>query len=90
MDKTVDKSVAITRIREIENSNFHETISFGGGYHDIRMLNVNAVGSVIINTTNGLKSKLSHHEIISTNDTDGVAKILSERVLSRKTTTVLG
>ncbi|PKH68000.1 hypothetical protein CXF59_05890 [Flavobacterium sp. ALD4] len=90
MGKTIDKSVAITGVREIENSNFHETISFGEGYHDETMLNVTAVGSVIINVTNGLKSKLSHHEIILTNDADGVAKILLERVLNCKTTTVLG
>jgi hydroxymethylpyrimidine pyrophosphatase-like HAD family hydrolase len=54
------------------------------------MLNVTAVGSVIINATNCLKSKLSHHEIISTNDADGVAKTVSEKVLNCKTTTVLG
>jgi hydroxymethylpyrimidine pyrophosphatase-like HAD family hydrolase len=54
------------------------------------MMNATAVGSVIINAINCLKSKLSHHEIISTNDADGVAKILLERVLNCKTTTVLG
>jgi hypothetical protein len=88
MDKSVDKSVAIARILEIENSNFHETISFGDGYNDERMLNATAVGLVMGNAPDSLKSKLSHLEIIGTNDADGVAKFLLERVLNRKTTTV--
>jgi hypothetical protein len=88
MDKSVDKSLAIARILEIENSNFHETISFGDGYNDERMLNATAVGLVMGNAPDSLKSKLSHLEIIGTNDADGVAKFLLERVLNRKTTTV--
>jgi hydroxymethylpyrimidine pyrophosphatase-like HAD family hydrolase len=90
MNKTIHKSVAIARILEIENSNFHEIISFCYNYNDERMLNVTAIGLVMRNALNNLKSKLFHHEIISTNDADGVAKLLSERVLNRKTTTVLG
>jgi hydroxymethylpyrimidine pyrophosphatase-like HAD family hydrolase len=88
MDKTVDKSVAIAGILEIENLNFHETISFGDGYNDERMLNATAVGLVMGNAPNSLKSKLSHLEVISINDADGVAKFLSERVLNCETTTI--
>jgi hypothetical protein len=88
MDKTVDKSVAIAKILEIESLNFHQTISFGDGYNDERMLNATAVGLVMENAPNSLKSKLSHLEVIATNDADAVAKFLSERVLNSKKTTI--
>jgi hypothetical protein len=52
------------------------------------MLNATAVGLVMENAPNSLKSKLSHLEVIATNDADAVAKFLSERVLNSKKTTI--
>jgi hydroxymethylpyrimidine pyrophosphatase-like HAD family hydrolase len=57
---------------------------FGDGYNDEKMLIAAGLGLVMANLK--FKSKLSHLEVISTNDDDGVAKLLSDRVLNRKTT----
>ncbi|MEZ7499774.1 Cof-type HAD-IIB family hydrolase [Flavobacterium sp. Arc3] len=83
MDKTVDKSVAIAKILEIENLDFHETISFGDGYNDENMLNATAKGLLMGNAPDSLKSKLSHLEVISANYDNGVATYLSEKLLKR-------
>lgn len=81
MDKTVDKSVAIAKVLEIENFNFQQTISFGDGYNDEKMLNATAFGLVMGNAPDSLKNKLSHLEVILTNDADGVAKFITEKLL---------
>jgi hydroxymethylpyrimidine pyrophosphatase-like HAD family hydrolase len=86
-DKTVDKSVAVARILKIENFNFDKIIFFGDGYNDEKMLIAAGLGLVIANAPESLKSKLSHLEVISTNDDDGLVKFLSKRVLNRKTST---
>jgi hydroxymethylpyrimidine pyrophosphatase-like HAD family hydrolase len=86
-DKTVDKSVAVARILKIENFNFDKIIFFGNGYNDEKMLIAAGLGLVMANAPESLKSKLSHLEVISTNDDDGLVKFLSKRVLNRKTST---
>jgi len=81
MDKTVDKSVAIAKILEIESLSFHQTISFGDGYNDENMLNATAKGLLMGNAPDSLKNKLSHLEVIATNYDNGVATYLSEKLL---------
>jgi len=81
MDKTVDKSVAIAKILEIENLSFQETISFGDGYNDEKMLNATAKGLLMGNAPDSLKSKLAHLEVIATNYDNGVATYLFEKLL---------
>jgi hydroxymethylpyrimidine pyrophosphatase-like HAD family hydrolase len=49
------------------------------------MLIAAGLGLVMANAPESLKAS-SHLEVISTNDDDGVAKLLSDRVLNRKTT----
>lgn len=81
MDKSIDKSVAIAKILEIENFNFEQTISFGDGYNDEKMLNASAKGLLMGNAPDSLKSKLSNLEVIGTNAENGVATYLSEKLL---------
>ncbi len=82
MDKSVDKSVAILKILEKENFTFEQTISFGDGFNDERMLEANGIGVIMENAVETLKVKLSHLEIISSNDMDGVATYLHEKIVS--------
>ena len=86
MDKSVDKSVAIAKILEIEQSGFHKAISFGDGYNDEEMLKSTAKGFVMSNAPQSLKDKLSHLEVIKPNNEDGVAKYLSNNYLKNKNT----
>jgi Cof subfamily protein (haloacid dehalogenase superfamily) len=84
MDKTVDKSFAIAKILEKENLTFQETICFGDGFNDEKML-LSAQKSLIMgNAPENLKTKLSHLEIIKPNHEDGVAKYIAERILKEK------
>ena len=77
MDKSVDKSVAISRILEKEGFTFDETISFGDGFNDEKMLDTAGIGLIMGNAPDNLKSKLPHLEVISSNNEDGVAKYLA-------------
>lgn len=81
MDKSVDKSVAIAKILEKESFDFHQAISFGDGFNDEKMLLKTGKGLVMGNAPDSLKTKLSHLEVISTNDNDGVAKHLYQELL---------
>jgi Cof subfamily protein (haloacid dehalogenase superfamily) len=76
MDKSVDKSIAIAKILEIQNFDFRHTISFGDGFNDETMLKTAGKGLVMGNAPDTLKNKLSHLEIIEPNHLDGVAKYL--------------
>lgn len=82
MDKSVDKSVAILKILEKENFTFDESISFGDGFNDERMLNASGIGLIMENAVEALKNKLPHLEVITSNENNGVAKYLSEMLLS--------
>ncbi len=81
MHKSVDKSVAIAKILDLENFTFQEAISFGDGFNDEIMLTTTAKGLIMGNAPKGLKAKLPHLEVILNNDEDGVAKYISEKVL---------
>jgi Cof subfamily protein (haloacid dehalogenase superfamily) len=77
MDKSVDKSTAIAKILEREGYSFEESISFGDGFNDERMLDAAGIGLIMGNAPENLKSKLPHLEVISTNNEDGVARYLA-------------
>jgi len=81
MDKSVDKSVAIAKILEIENLDFEQSISFGDGYNDEKMLRATAKGLLMGNSPESLKNKLFNIEVIAMNYDDGVAKYLYEKLL---------
>jgi len=83
MDKSVDKSVAIGKILEMKGFTFEEAISFGDGFNDEKMLNATGIGLIMENAPDSLKNKLPHLEIISSNDTDGVAKYLSQKMIKK-------
>ena len=82
MDKSVDKSTAIAKILELENFIFEETISFGDGFNDEKMLKSTGKALIMGNAPQSLRDTLPHLEIITTNDNDGVAKYLSEQFLN--------
>ena len=82
MDKSVDKSVAIAKILELENFVFQQALSFGDGYNDENMLNSSGKGVVMGNAPDSLKNKLSHLEVIMTNDNEGVAKYIAQLLLN--------
>lgn len=82
MDISVDKSVAIGKILEIEGYNFDQAISFGDGYNDERMLTATRKGLLMGNAPDSLKYKLAQLEVIQTNGDDGVARYLVENLLN--------
>ena len=82
MDKSVDKSVAIAKILELENFIFEETISFGDGFNDEKMLKSTGKALIMGNAPQSLRDTLPHLETILSNDNDGVAKYLSEFILN--------
>lgn len=82
MDKSVDKSVAILKILEKEQFTFQQAMAFGDGFNDEKMLNATARGLIMENAPEGFKSKLSHLEVILSNEKDGVAHYLSKMLLS--------
>ncbi len=82
MDISVDKSVAILKILEKKNLTFDESISFGDGFNDEKMLAAAGKSLIMENAVESLKNKLSHIEVIATNDDDGVAKYLTKMLLS--------
>jgi Cof subfamily protein (haloacid dehalogenase superfamily) len=81
MDKSVDKSVAIAKILQIEDFTFKQTISFGDGYNDELMLLSTAKALLMGNAPESLKNKLSHLEVISSNAENGVALYLKENFI---------
>jgi Cof subfamily protein (haloacid dehalogenase superfamily) len=84
MDKSVDKSFAISKILERENRTFEEAICFGDGFNDEKMLVASAKGLIMANAVDSFKDKLSHLEIIAMNDEDGVAKYLSKEIIRKE------
>lgn len=83
MDKSVDKSVAISKILEKEGFTFEQTMSFGDGFNDEKMLDAAGLGLIMGNAPENLKNKLPHLEVISTNNEDGVANYISRNVLNK-------
>ncbi len=82
MDKSVDKSVAIAKILGIENHTFAESIAFGDGFNDERMLIAAGKSLIMENAAESFKKKLPQLEVISSNEKDGVASYLSAQLLS--------
>jgi hydroxymethylpyrimidine pyrophosphatase-like HAD family hydrolase len=82
MDKSVDKSVAIARILEKEDRSFEESIAFGDGFNDEKMLVAAGKSLIMENAVESFKSKLPQMEVISSNEKDGVARYLSALLLS--------
>lgn len=82
MDKSVDKSNAISKILEKEGFTFEETISFGDGFNDVKMLEAAGIGLIMGNAPDNLKNELSNLKVIASNVEDGVAKYLLSNVLS--------
>jgi Cof subfamily protein (haloacid dehalogenase superfamily) len=81
MDKSVDKSHAIAKILAQENYTFQETLCFGDGFNDEKMLLAAQKALIMGNAPEKLKNKLQHLEVIASNDEDGVAKYIAKTVL---------
>lgn len=84
MDITVDKSVAIAKILEIEKYRFDQAISFGDGYNDEKMLTATNKGFIMGNAPESLKNKLSQLQVIPANSEDGVAHFLADNLLNNE------
>jgi hydroxymethylpyrimidine pyrophosphatase-like HAD family hydrolase len=82
MDKSIDKSIGIQKVLEIEGFNLEESISFGDGFNDVQMLSATGKSLIMGNAPQTLKDTLPNLEIIETNAKDGVAKYLTEMLLS--------
>ena len=82
MDKSVNKSVAIEKILQLENYAFDESISFGDGFNDEEMLKSAGKGLLMGNAPQSLIDTLPHLEQILSNDNDGVATYLSQQLLT--------
>jgi hypothetical protein len=82
MDITVDKSVSIAKVLEIENYSFSQAISFGDGYNDEKMLTTTSKGFLMGNAPESLKNKLSQLEVLAANSEDGVAHFLADNFLN--------
>lgn len=80
MDKSVDKKVAISKILDKEGFSFEDVVIFGDGFNDEKMLDAAGIGLLMGNAPDDLKNKLSHLEVIETNNEDGVAKYLSVKL----------
>jgi len=82
MDKSVDKSIAISKILEMERFTFEESIAFGDGFNDEKMLVSSGKALIMENAVESFKNKLSHLQVISSNEKNGVARYLFEMLLS--------
>lgn len=76
MPKGVNKGTAILETLERLGIHPDETIAFGDGLNDFEMLQVVGKGYLMGNAHAFLKEKLPHHEVVSPNWEDGVAKHL--------------
>lgn len=81
MDKSVDKSIAIAKILELKNITYKETICFGDGFNDEKMLLSSGKALIMGNAVESLKNKLPHLEVILNNQSDGVAQYLSKEIV---------
>ena len=80
MAKGVSKGMAISKVLEQHSIHPREAMAFGDGLNDLEMLQVVGKGLIMGNAHDKLKEALSKHEVIQSNDEDGVAKYL-ERLL---------
>jgi Cof subfamily protein (haloacid dehalogenase superfamily) len=80
-DKSIDKSIAVLRILEKYNLTLQEAIAFGDGFNDEKMLFLARKGVIMNNAAESFKNKLPHLEVTLSNDDDGVAKYLFQKLL---------
>lgn len=81
MDKSVDKSVAIQKILEIEGFTFKNVMAFGDGFNDEEMLLKAEKGLIMHNAPATLKAILFPMEVIGSNDQDAVANYCTKELL---------
>ncbi len=81
MDKSVDKSVAIETILKKEGFAFENTIAFGDGFNDEKMLDAVTKGLIMQNAPDTLKNKLKHLEVIASNNDNAVANYITQNIL---------
>ncbi len=81
MDKNVDKSHAIAKILALENCTFQESICFGDGFNDEKMLLAAQKSLIMGNAPDKLKNKLAHLEVIDSNHEDGVANYIYNYII---------
>lgn len=81
MKRGVSKGSAIKEILEYEKIDLKDAIAFGDGLNDYEMLKTVGKGLLMGNCNYRLSEALPDHEIIDTNDNDGVAKYLSKLFL---------
>lgn len=81
MDKSVDKSVAIETILKKEGFAFENTIAFGDGFNDEKMLDAVTKGLIMQNAPDTLKNKLQHLEVIASNNDNAVANYITQNIL---------
>ena len=75
------KSKAIAKILELKNITYKETICFGDGFNDEKMLLSSGKALIMGNAVESLKNKLPHLEVILNNQSDGVAQYLSKEIV---------
>lgn len=81
LHKQIDKSKAIDKILQIENKNWQQTIAFGDGFNDEKMLLSANKALIMNNAPIDFKQKLNHLEVIQSNNQDGVAHYLNQNIL---------
>ena len=78
MHRGVSKGMAIKEILSREGISLEESIAFGDGLNDLDMLSTVGKGLLMGNCNYKLTDALPDHEVIGTNDEDGVARYLAE------------
>lgn len=84
MNAEIDKSSAIQKVLSMEGVSLEESIAFGDGYNDKRMLDIVGQGLIMGNAVDSLKHELSHLEVIGNNDQNSVASYLDHNILTEK------
>ena len=70
------------KLAELKDRILEKSISFGDGFNDEKMLKSTGKALIMGNAPQSLMDTLPHLETISSNDNDGVAKYLSEKLLN--------
>jgi Cof subfamily protein (haloacid dehalogenase superfamily) len=78
MPKGISKGLALAELMDKEGVKAQEVMAFGDGLNDYEMLSWVGKGLIMKNADKNLIEKLSSHEIIGSNDEDGVANYLME------------
>ncbi|TCO77493.1 Cof-type HAD-IIB family hydrolase [Marinisporobacter balticus] len=81
MSQGVSKGMALEKVLKEYAIYPNEVVAFGDGFNDLEMLKFAGKGLVMGNAQDKLKMVLVGHEVIQTNDENGVAKYLEELFL---------